>query len=139
MNDSGMATVGVVDTNALMAEIASGAHEAGPLAAMHFLFLVGQDNPLTPDVDDPMSVEEAAAATLFSLDGVHPNSRGYGVIANAFIEKINELQGTSVADVDWNALVWDPTYGADISGKTMAGTMPALSPEAAQAMTAIWR
>ncbi len=139
VNDSGMATVGVVDTNALMAEIASGAHEAGPLAAMHFLFLVGQDNPLTPDVDDPMSVEEAAAATLFSLDGVHPNSRGYGVIANAFIEKINELQGTSVADVDWNALVWDPTYGADISGKTMAGTMPALSPEAAQAMTAIWR
>ena len=26
---------------------------------------------------------------LFSLDGVHPTSKGYGVIANEFIEVIN--------------------------------------------------
>lgn len=139
VNDSGLAKVAMVDANALMVEIAAGTHEAGPLAATHFMFLVGQDNPLTPDVDDPMTVEQAAAATLFSLDGVHPNSRGYGVVANAFIEKINELQGTHVADVDWNALVWDPTYGADISGKSFSGTMPTLSPGAAHAMGAIWR
>ncbi len=136
---SGMATVGIVDTNALMVEVANGTHEAGPLAAMHFIFLVGQDNPLTPGVDDPMTVEEAAAATLFSLDGVHPNSRGYGIIANEFIGEINDLLGTSVANVDWNALVWDPTYGADISGKSFSGTMPVLSPEAAHAMGSIWR
>jgi len=104
VDDSGYANVGLVDANALMTEIHSGAHAAGPLAATHFMFLFDQDNPLTPDVDDPMTMEQAAAATLFSLDGVHTNSRGYGVVANAFIEKINELQGTTIPLLDWSAL-----------------------------------
>ncbi len=139
VNDAGLAKVGVFDANALMVEISSGTHAAGPLAATHFMFLVGQDNPLTPDVDDPMSPEEAAAATLFSLDGVHPNSRGYGVIANGFIEVINELQGTSVADVDWSAISWDPNYGAGYPTSKMAAGMPTLDSEAARSMGAIWR
>ncbi len=136
---SGYAKIGVVDANALMTEIASGTHEAGPMAATHFLFLVGQDNPLTPDVVDPLTIEQAAAATLFSLDGVHPNNRGYGVVANAFIEKINELQGTNIADVDWNALVWDPTYGATLETKALNGKLPTVSSQAAHAMGSIWQ
>jgi hypothetical protein len=127
VNDAGYAKVGVVDANALMVEISSGTHAAGPYAATHFMFLLGAG----------MTVEQAAGATLFSLDGVHPNSRGYGVIANAFIDKINELQETSVPQVNWAALTWDPTYGA-AADKSFTG-MPQLGHEAAQAMGAIFR
>ena len=33
---------------------------------------------------------------LFSLDGVHPTSRGYGIVANEFIKVINTKWGTSI-------------------------------------------
>lgn len=33
---------------------------------------------------------------LFSLDGVHPNARGYAVIANSFISVINEFYGANL-------------------------------------------
>lgn len=35
----------------------------------------------------------------FSLDGVHPNGRGYAIIANKFIETINEFYGSSIPKV----------------------------------------
>lgn len=38
--------------------------------------------------------------TAFSLDGVHPNSGGYAIVANAFIEKINQILSTSIPEVD---------------------------------------
>jgi lysophospholipase L1-like esterase len=31
------------------------------------------------------------ATTAFSLDGVHPNNAGYAIVANAFIDKINDV------------------------------------------------
>jgi hypothetical protein len=37
---------------------------------------------------------------LFSLDGVHPSSKGQGVIANEFIKAINSKFGFTVAQVD---------------------------------------
>ena len=39
---------------------------------------------------------------LFSLDGVHPTSRGYALIANEFIRVINTTYGASVPTVDPN-------------------------------------
>lgn len=36
---------------------------------------------------------------LFSLDGVHPNGRGYAVIANEFIRVINEFYGSNIQTV----------------------------------------
>ena len=41
---------------------------------------------------------------IFSLDGIHPTSQGYGIIANKFIEKINsvfkaEIPLINVADI----------------------------------------
>jgi len=36
----------------------------------------------------------------FSLDGVHPNSRGYAIITNEFIDVINEKYGASIPKVD---------------------------------------
>ncbi|WBA41414.1 SGNH/GDSL hydrolase family protein [Hymenobacter canadensis] len=45
---------------------------------------------------------------LFSLDGVHPTSRGYAVIANEFIKVINATYGASIQPVnptEYNALL----------------------------------
>lgn len=42
---------------------------------------------------------------LFSLDGIHPTTVGYGVVANAFIETINAHYGSNLQPVDLNALL----------------------------------
>lgn len=118
VNASGIANVGLMDANALMAGVSDNERT-------HFMFLV-----------DGLGIEGAAATTLFSLDGVHPNSRGYGVLANAFIEKINEIDGTSIPYVDVEAITWDPTYGQTSAKST--GRL-GLDARAAAAMDAIFR
>ena len=114
VNAAGVAKVGLMDANALLTSLTAP-------QKTHFLFLVGGG----------ASVAQAAATTMFSLDGVHPNSHGYGVLANAYIDRINELDGTNLAHVDPAALPWDPTYGQTL-GK--AGGLPGLEPRAAAAM-----
>ncbi|MBK6897733.1 MAG: hypothetical protein IPH09_00180 [bacterium] len=96
-----------------------------PGQATHFLALVGSG--LTPVA--------AAATTYFSLDGIHPNNRGYGHVANGFIATINEALDTSIPSINLAGLAWDPTYGIPIDDKAATG----LSPEAARAMDAIFR
>lgn len=123
INGSGLATVALVDANDLLA------NETTDQQRTHFLFLVGGG----------MSVAQAAAATVFSLDGIHPNSHGYGIIANAFIDKYNEINPAGEPDldhVDPAALPWDPTYGQTV---TKAAGMPGLDAQAAAAMDAIFR
>ena len=39
----------------------------------------------------------------FSLDGVHPNTKGYAIVANEFIRVINETYGSTIPPVDVNA------------------------------------
>ncbi len=39
----------------------------------------------------------------FSLDGVHPNQRGYALIANYYIEVINKKYSSSISKVDVNS------------------------------------
>ncbi|WP_046755117.1 SGNH/GDSL hydrolase family protein [Kordia jejudonensis] len=41
----------------------------------------------------------AISTAVFSLDGVHPNSRGYAIVANEFIRVINEKYGSDVPGV----------------------------------------
>ena len=94
VNGSGMAHCGLVDANALM-----GGLDAGQKT--HFLILVGGG----------MTVDMAEALTLFSLDGIHPNNIGYGVITNAFLEEITALTGETLDPVDLGTLAWDSTYG----------------------------
>jgi lysophospholipase L1-like esterase len=87
----------VVDMNALLAGLDANSRT-------HFQVLVGGG----------MSVEMAAAATAFSLDGIHPNSRGYSIVANAFIAGINTELGL-IGDQALSAVdeaPWDPTYAA---------------------------
>lgn len=48
------------------------------------------------------SIVDATFATGggFSLDGVHPSPRGYAILANAFIEAINEKYGSNLPGVN---------------------------------------
>jgi hypothetical protein len=39
---------------------------------------------------------------VFSLDGVHPNRKGYAIVANFFIEAINEKYGSNIPTVNVN-------------------------------------
>ncbi len=80
-----------------------------------------------------------AATTAFSLDGIHPNNKGQGVIANAFIDAINAAAGTKMAHVDVASLVWDPTYGQPAGAPGKGAARPSITPEAAAAMDAIFR
>ena len=109
--------VHLYDAHAALAGLTAG-------QATHFLALEAQ-----------YGADIAAATTYFSLDGIHPNNRGYGHVANGFIATINEALGTSVPSIDLADLTWDPTYGIPIDEKAAAG----LSPEAARAMDAIFR
>jgi len=111
--------VWLYDANAELADI------AGTPAASHFLALVGT-----------LGVETAAATTYFSLDGIHPNNRGYGLVANGFIDVINDALDTSLPEIDLGGLTWDPTYG--LVTKSW-GDGPLVTPEAARAMDAVFR
>jgi len=99
---------------------------SGTPQGMHFLALAAS-----------MGYEAAAATTLFSLDGIHPNNRGYGVVANGFLEVMNTNLGTAFPMVDTEALSWDPTYGLGYGGAL--DTPPVISPEAATAMTSLFQ
>ncbi len=41
--------------------------------------------------------------SVFSTDGIYPNSRGYAIIANTFIQTINTKYGSNLPPVDVNA------------------------------------
>ncbi len=119
--------VTVVDVAALLGAQA----QANPATVTHFLFLLGQG----------ATVSQAAAATLFSLDGLHLNSHGYSLVANAFIDAINAELALTGADVIAHvdpALSWDPTYAVGGS-PAAAGAAPRLSAAAAAALRGMQR
>ena len=45
---------------------------------------------------------------MFSTDGIHPNARGYGLIANKFFEAINEKFGSTIPDLKVGNFVGAP-------------------------------
>jgi lysophospholipase L1-like esterase len=44
------------------------------------------------------------SGNFFSLDGIHPTSQGYGIIANEFIKAINSKYGASIPATDVSAI-----------------------------------
>ncbi len=44
------------------------------------------------------------SGNFFSLDGIHPTSQGYGIIANEFLKAINSKCGASIPMVDVSAI-----------------------------------
>jgi len=120
INEMHPGTCGLVDANELMAELPEA-------QKTHFLFAM-------QDPANEGDYQLAAASTYFSLDGIHPNQKGYGMIANAFLAEINVLRGTSYSDVNLDDLIWDPLYGQDISDKSQADGLYRISPKAARAL-----
>ncbi len=104
VTDYNAAIAGLADTYDLPLVDVHG-EVAGWTAAQrtHFLLLVQPPTSLPPAV--------AAATTLFSLDGLHPNDRGYAVLANAFLAVISEAVGVGLAPVEVANVTWDPTHG----------------------------
>jgi lysophospholipase L1-like esterase len=47
---------------------------------------------------------------LFSLDGIHPSDVGHSLIANRFIETINNFYGSSIPAVDAEKYLWDDPF-----------------------------
>ncbi len=70
---------------------------------------------------------------LFSLDGVHPSSRGAGTIANEFIKVINNKYGTSIPLVDLSAIPGIPAPVAKADG------YPVIPPEAFRSMLELFQ
>jgi lysophospholipase L1-like esterase len=100
----------VADMNAIMNKLASlsGLQVAGN--SIYFSYYFGQNplNLLPPNNPNFVSPSGTEGEILFSLDGVHPNARGYAVIANEFIKTIN-------AKYKSNLPLHNPTYFPGIS------------------------
>ena len=122
-----LATVALFDANDLLANVTT---TYGPLAATHFLFA------LQATSGDPVA---AAQATLFSLDGIHPNNVGYGVVANGFLTRINEVVETDVPLVDLSTLSWDPNYGQGYPAKSLDASRPMVPAELGEAMRSLFQ
>ena len=73
---------------------------------------------------------------LFSLDGVHPSSRGYAIIANQYINTMNAKFGMNVPLVSLANIPGIPTP----LGKYVAGShiVPTISPDAWKSFDALW-
>lgn len=55
------------------------------------------------------------SGNFFSLDGIHPTSQGYGIIANEFIKAINNKYGASIPLVDVSAIPGSLIFKGEIS------------------------
>jgi lysophospholipase L1-like esterase len=74
---------------------------------------------------------------LFSLDGVHPSSRGAGVVANEFISTINKGMGINILAVDITSL---PDMPQPL-GKYMVSDkiLPNIAPQSWDSFLKLWQ
>jgi len=102
----------VVDTNALLHELATSGIDVGGIEFTS-AYLTGG---------------------VFSYDGVHPTAFGYAFVANAFIAAINDKFGSSIPPVDYFPYIFGPSNlpTPEVGAVIAAGTVPAFSAEALQ-------
>ena len=62
---------------------------------------------------------------LFSLDGVHPSSRGYGIVANEYIKVMNSKFSMSIPLVDISQIPGIPAPLGKISSQDGLPVLPA--------------
>ncbi|HEY6625888.1 MAG TPA: hypothetical protein VIZ21_02950 [Ignavibacteriaceae bacterium] len=55
------------------------------------------------------------SGNFFSLDGIHPTSQGYGIIANEFIKAINNKYSASIPLVDVSTIPGSLVFKGDVS------------------------
>ena len=89
-----------VEMNAYIAGV--GASMSIPVVDIHGLFKELDENGITVD---GVKLTTNFLGGLFSLDGIHPTNTGYAVVANAFIDKMNEFYGLSISQVDLAAVL----------------------------------
>ena len=79
----------VADMNAIMNQLVSGLQiETGQIYTAYY-FGRNPLNLLSPSDPNYLTPAATEGTVLFSLDGVHPNARGYAVITNEIIKVIN--------------------------------------------------
>jgi len=86
----------IADFDSIISELA--AQFGIPVVDMHALY-----DPNSPGAFGGYSGEYVLhnqGSTVFSLDGVHPNNLGHAVIANAFINALNQGYGFNLAKID---------------------------------------
>jgi hypothetical protein len=54
------------------------------------------------NIDGTLYTGTFGTGLAFSLDGVHPSTRGYAILANSFIDAINAKFGATIDNVDVN-------------------------------------
>jgi hypothetical protein len=52
---------------------------------------------------------------FFSLDGIHPTSQGYGIIANEFIKAVNTKYNASIPLVDVSTIPGSLVFTESVS------------------------
>ncbi len=91
--------VSLVNThiNALNSEIRASANAHGYVVIDMYSFMSGFKSGMNFDgIDFSTKYIEGGA---FSLDGLHPNTRGYAIVANEFIRVINQTYGSTLRPV----------------------------------------
>ncbi len=86
----------IADYNSIISELA--AQFGIPVVDMHALY-----DPDSPGAFGGYSGEYVLhnqGSTVFSLDGVHPSNLGHAVIANAFIDALNQGYGFNLVKID---------------------------------------
>jgi GDSL-like Lipase/Acylhydrolase len=121
-----LANFGFVDINTALAAL-------DDENTQHFLYLRA--------IHGDEAFAATAARTYFSLDGVHPNNKGYAFLANEFLDVVNDLRDTNYPLIPLAAITWDPTYGvpAPEPAKSGQNSWPTVSPEVAQGFKELWR
>lgn len=80
------------------------------LAGQYNYYVINWDNLFNTlsttgiEVNGVQFTADYISGNFFSLDGIHPTSQGYGIIANEFIKAINTKYGASIPEVDVSAI-----------------------------------
>jgi lysophospholipase L1-like esterase len=93
-NEESTISAAVEGFNAAIENIA--ASQQPPLSVVNSNALLNQLNTSGIDGYSGQFVLSDPANTAFSLDGVHPNNGGYAIIANAFIDLINQFSEVQI-------------------------------------------
>ena len=99
------AATAISSFNATIAEVAAG--NGAAVVDMNGFFNTVKTSGVT--VNGETFTTAYIAGGLFSLDGVHPSSKGYGIVANEYIKTMNASFGMHVPLVNINSLPGIPT------------------------------
>ncbi|MBW3660742.1 MAG: hypothetical protein KY397_03810 [Gemmatimonadetes bacterium] len=96
-------------------QVIAGVAAENGLAVIDILALLEEVATTGIQTDGGLLTDEFLTGGTFSLDGVHPTCKGYGVVANRLIAAINARFGASIPPVSIAALPGIPTPGGALA------------------------